>query len=409
MGGGFMRRPLHLPFVLLLGAVNLLASCAEEGQKPRPNMPLRPTHLPVLPPSMVVWPAPPPTATVSATVEPGTPPAPEPIAPPSPPPRLARGNDSNADKALAEGDKAFAAADYAAAEKAYSKAAKLAPKDPAPIVGVSRARLGKAGVAEGLATAPDDKTAAAVAKDLKKALLLDPTYGTIFIEHARVLLILGLAVDALVPAKKGAELSPNDAEAHSALGMASLATGDVETAVGSFRKSVALAPGDLGRYLNLGTALLSAAKPTDAQAAFEKALHIAPDNAQAENGLGTAILWQGDPEKAQPHIEKAVNLDPENGSYKQNLGYSWALRGDSAKAIEQYKKAIEKNPKLVSAWINLGNVYGAQDKFKEACEAYAKVHAIDPTDPRLINALIEVDEIAKKKGLAGAGCTVTAK
>ncbi|MEZ4297558.1 MAG: hypothetical protein R3B70_21535 [Polyangiaceae bacterium] len=84
--------------------------------------------------------------------------------------------DTPADKALAQGDDAYAKNDFAAAETAYLKARSLAPSDPAPIVGVVRARLAKAGVPEGLSSAPEDKTAKAALEDLKKALRLDLAY-----------------------------------------------------------------------------------------------------------------------------------------------------------------------------------------------------------------------------------------
>src|SRR6185503_18639727 len=103
-------------------------------------------------------------------------------------PHVARGVDTPSDRALAEGDTAFANANYAAAEVAYKKAAALAPKDPAPLVGLARARLGKAGVPEGFASAPDDKTVSAVAADLKKAVALDPAYGPAQVELARAML-----------------------------------------------------------------------------------------------------------------------------------------------------------------------------------------------------------------------------
>ena len=75
------------------------------------------------------------------------------------------------------------------------------------------------------AAAPKDAKMLALLRELDAALKLDKAYGPAHVERGRVLLILGRAEDALKSLERGVELSPRDPEAHSALGVALLATG----------------------------------------------------------------------------------------------------------------------------------------------------------------------------------------
>ncbi len=115
--------------------------------------------------------------------------------------------------------------------------------------------------------------------------------------------------------------------------------------------------------------------------------------------------WRDQPARSLPP-EQVVHAVGDVAAPVEVVVYGDFQEPNTARVDAMIREAVEKNPKLVSAWINLGNAYATQDKFTDACDAYAKVHAIDPSDPRLKNALIEVDEVAKKKGLSGAGCKV---
>src|SRR5690606_24661357 len=59
---------------------------------------------------------------------------------------LARGDGSPADAALLEGDRAWDVGDLTRARRAYSRAQKLAPRDPAPRVGLVRVGLDDTGI-----------------------------------------------------------------------------------------------------------------------------------------------------------------------------------------------------------------------------------------------------------------------
>ncbi len=86
------------------------------------------------------------TSAVPSTASPEPDPPAATGAPPPPLPptaKLARGTGSPGDAALAAGDAAYDADDFVKAEEKYGEAAKLAPKDAAPLVGSARVVIAK--------------------------------------------------------------------------------------------------------------------------------------------------------------------------------------------------------------------------------------------------------------------------
>lgn len=313
----------------------------------------------------------------------------------SPSPRVARGTGTPSDKQLEVGDKAYASGDFAGAERAYRAAAALDAKDPAPIVGVARARLAKDNVSTDFNGGPGNRTLLAMVIELKRAAALDDRYSPAHLELGRAFLVLGRADEALVSLKRAVDLAPSDAEAHSALGVAHVASGKLPDAVRELTRAAELAPGDAERHTNLGTALLASGKTPEAIRAFERASKLAPNDARTLNDLGTALLAANDPDRAIPHLQAAVGRDPQRATYRQNLGYAFHLKGDAVKAMALYREALQLDPKLASAWINLGNALARGGKYKEARESYMKAHALDPTDPRVKAVLAELEGLEK--------------
>jgi tetratricopeptide (TPR) repeat protein len=313
----------------------------------------------------------------------------------SPPAKVARGTGTPADNLLVEGDALYAKGDYAAAEKAYKKAAALEVKDPAPIVGQVRARLGKDNVSTEYNAAPKSAPLAAAVRDLQRAIKLDDKYAPAHLELGRALLVLGKAHDAKTALKRAVELAPSDAEAHSALGVAHVAQGELDAAVVELTRAAELAPGDAPRQTNLGAALLLKGRTQEAIRAFERAVRLAPRDARVQNDLGTALLGAAEPARAIPHLEAAVAAEPQKATYRSNLGYAHHLKGDVPKAMSLYREALKLDDKLASAWINLGNALAQTGKRKEAREAYEKAKALDPSDPRVQAVIQELDAIEK--------------
>ena len=296
--------------------------------------------------------------------------------------RLARGSNTPADEQLKLGDRAFDADDLKSARRHYREAARLAPKDPAPRVGLVRVALLLANVPADYAASPGNPEVKRGLSELGKALELDPNYAPALIERGRLLLILGRAEEALVWLERGVAGRPLDPEAHSALGVALLATGDAERALARFERASELEPANAERLTNLGTAYMMRGRVEDAIRVYRQAVTLTPQDARAQGDLGTAYLAQHQVARALPHLERAVELAPERATFLSNLGYAYQLSGRVEEAVKTYRVALEKDPKLGSAWINLGTALAEQGKYDEAEKALQKALSIDPSDPR---------------------------
>ena len=88
-------------------------------------------------------------------------------------------------------------------------------------------------------------------------------------------------------------LEPDQASAHSHLGVALRQAGDRDGAIASFRRALALAPSDVNARSNLGTALQEQGDLEGAQACYRQAIAERPSFAEAHTNLGMLLLLQG--------------------------------------------------------------------------------------------------------------------
>ena len=309
------------------------------------------------------------------------------------PSRLARGTRTPSDEALARGDAAFEAERCGDALREYSEAARLAPSDPAPLVGTVRATFCEADTPTAHAADPRNPVIRGGVATLRVALKIDPSYGPANLELGRALLVLDEAGEALLALRKAVSALPRDAEAHSALGVALLATGKVHESVECFRQSVALDPSSVERQTNLATALSMDGLVAEAAHVLELVVMREPQNATVNSNLGIAYLGMNQPSKALPRLRRAVELEPDRATFRSNLGYALELSGDKRGAEDQYRRAISLDPGLGSAWVNLGVLLAHLNRRQEARKAFERAIEIDPTDPSARANLQELDDL----------------
>jgi Flp pilus assembly protein TadD len=386
---GPRRRTIAVPLALALALSAGPIACGGPDKPPAPI----PSQPPPPPPSNPVAPPPPPTVTV-------TPPKADPLPPPKPTTiPLGKTGDAALDATLTQADKAFEEGDLAAALTGYETARKAAPKRAAPIVGVARVKVTKASPSLAYAAAEKHPDVLAAAKDLKRATELEPSFGPGFVEHGRALLLLGDKVQAEAALRKGVRLVAEEAEAHSALGVALLANGKVDEAATELTQAKDLDPGSAARRGNLGTVLFMRGKVPEAIKEYEIQVQLAPNDARAHSDLGTALLAQREFAKAIPELNRAIEIDPKRATFHSNLGYAHQLEGKFTEAIKEYREAIRLDPKLASAWINLATALARDPKTRgEARQALKTAGALDPEDPRVKANLEELDALEKQQG-----------
>jgi Flp pilus assembly protein TadD len=298
---------------------------------------------------------------------------------------------------LARAQAALAAGDPSTAERIYTSLRSGAPTDPAPRLGLLEVRWTRLGLPLVYAEAPANPELRRLVTEADALLGEHADYAPALLDKGRWLVVLGEADAARIPLERAAALDAQNAEVHSALGTAYLASGEPERALAEFQSAVQLGPEDPERLTNLGTALMLRGRLTEAIASFEHSLSSRPDDARTQGDLGAAQLANGRADLALSHLLRATQLEPKRATFLTNLGYAFECQGELDKAIETQRKAVALDPKLGSAWINLGNALAERHKYEQAEVALRQAAALDPSDPRPAASLKDLEELRARE------------
>jgi tetratricopeptide (TPR) repeat protein len=221
------------------------------------------------------------------------------------------------------------------------------------------------------------------------------------------------AARALEPAARAADLAPDQADPHVALGRARDRTGDAGGAGDSYRRALAIEPDRsfVARRLlrmaldkrNLAeargyAARLLAALPDDpehhflagliagrekrlddARKHYADAIERAKGNyPEAQFNLGLLEKRAGNLEPAIAAYEEALEARPAYVAVLNNLGLAYVAAGRAADAEASYRKAIAIDAKYAPAWLNLGELYDGAGRTNDAIAAFKSALAARP-------------------------------
>jgi tetratricopeptide (TPR) repeat protein len=177
-------------------------------------------------------------------------------------------------------------------------------------------------------------------------------------------------------------LRPGNAVAHSNLGLALQAQGDLKGAIACYKKALDLDPKDSLTHTNLGTVLQARGDLQGAIACYYKALELNPKDAYAHANLGTALSDQGDLKGAIACYHKALKLDPKDALDHYNLGLALHAEQDLEGAIAAFHKALDLDPNDAKAHNGLGIALRDKQDLRGAIAAFHKALDLDPNDAK---------------------------
>jgi tetratricopeptide (TPR) repeat protein len=196
--------------------------------------------------------------------------------------------------------------------------------------------------------------------------MLYPRHGFGWMMLSAVLTRIGSSEAALHPAKKAAELSPNDADAHSNLGFVLNMQGNASEAEASFRKAIKLKPDFAGAHFNLGNALQQQRRWDEAEISFRNTIKIVPNFFNAHHNLGCTLNEQQRWTEAEASFRRALMLKPDFAAAHHDLGNALIAQGKLIEAQACYRRALEIAPKLAEAHCSLGNALKESGQLAEA-------------------------------------------
>ena len=184
--------------------------------------------------------------------------------------------------------------------------------------------------------------------------------------------------DALSALQKAAALLPDNAEAHSNMGVALQEIGQLDGALTSYRRALELKPDYVSAYNNMGNTLREQGRLAEAEASYRRALEFKPDYAEAHYNLGNGLQDQDRLTEAEASYRRALEIKPDYVDAHNNLGNTLLAQGRLAEAEASYRRALELKPDLVETHSNLGNALREQGRLTEAEARYRRALQLKP-------------------------------
>ena len=184
--------------------------------------------------------------------------------------------------------------------------------------------------------------------------------------------------EALQAYQRAVELMPNDAEAHSNLGVTLKELGQLDNAVASYRRALELNPDYAEAHSNLGNALTALGQPDKAVASYRRALEIKPEYAEAHFNLGVALKDLGQFDGAVTSYRRALEIKPDYAEAHYNQGLVLQELGQLDEAVANYRRALEIKPDYAEAQCNLGLALTDLGQLDDAVSSYRRALEIKP-------------------------------
>jgi serine/threonine protein kinase/tetratricopeptide (TPR) repeat protein len=323
----------------------------------------------------------------------------------------------------------------------FEEAARLNPRSPLPLAGLTEAELMKfqgtaahgtiedaqrfLNAAESLN--PDSVSVLLAAgllhqttgqyekalEDFRRVQDLEPRNPDAFLRSASVYNRLDMSDKAIEDYRKAIELEPDYYKPYHKLGGFYYYRGRYLEAAEQFQKAIDRAPGLFEAYTDLGAAMSDLGRNQEAEQALLTSLKLR-ETARAWNSLGAIRAYQDRDADAVKYYTRAVTMDPGEYLYWLNLGDSNRRSGRLADAKLAYRKGLNLalielggNPRLglTRAHVayfaaRLGDATRGQDEISQALEMLPGDAEVIVNAVLTYETLRERDQAIKVLGLA---------
>jgi Flp pilus assembly protein TadD len=149
-------------------------------------------------------------------------------------------------------------------------------------------------------------------------------------------------------------------------------TEDPSRAVITFEQLIDEDPQRASAHTGLGLAHYALGQLEPARVSLEYARDLGPDSPLNMSALAAVYDLQGRVEDATAQRERLQAMRPRDPRVANNIGVSRMLQGDLAGAEESLRRAVQIDSRDPTSWNNLGVVLARQDRFGEALEAFRR-------------------------------------
>ena len=191
--------------------------------------------------------------------------------------------------------------------------------------------------------------------------------------------------ESLIAMQKSAQLSPEDAEAHTHLGATLQELGKLDKAVASHTQAIVTNPNYPDAHYNLGITLLEQGRLAEAAASYTQAIALKPDFAEAHYNLGNTLLELQRPDEAEASYKQAIAVRPSYAEAYSNLGNTLLELERLSEAKASLTQAILLKPDFPLAHGNLALTLNALG-MRESALAHFRIRLDLERGSKLINS-----------------------
>lgn len=187
----------------------------------------------------------------------------------------------------------------------------------------------------------------------------------------------GKLAEAEAAYRHAVQLRPDEAQAHTGLGLLLARRGATAEALECLRRAGALSPANAEAHNNLGRVARACQRPEEALASFSAALALAPRQPEAHYNYAQALAALGRRGEAIDAWRAAVALAPALAPAHYQLGLALQAQGDLPAARAHLRQAAPGHAAASAAYARL---LAALEETEEANAAYARALALAPED-----------------------------
>jgi tetratricopeptide (TPR) repeat protein len=171
------------------------------------------------------------------------------------------------------------------------------------------------------------------------------------------------------------------------LGVIALQLGRFDTAVDLIGRATVESPGDADAHSNLGNALQAHGQVEAAVKSYEAALQINPEMAETRANLGNALSQLGRFSLAASEYLSALKSNPDLHETRRNLANSYLSLGRLGEALTSINQARKQNPGSLEIVVTAGNILNQLGRLNEAIDCYETVLKAQPEIPQVLSNL----------------------
>ena len=215
-------------------------------------------------------------------------------------------------------------------------------------------------------------------RELTEAVKVTPNFAEARTALAATHLAGGSPDLAIEEAQAALRLNPRNIQAAIILGEAYFRKHDLVKSKQVFETFVKVLPNEALGYYRLGLIERGDNKPREALAHFEEALKKDPNFVDALSQIVEIKAGQGKLMEARERVGRQLTVVPSNALIHNMMGILWMQAKDMPQAEASFKKAIELDSAMPVSYLNLAQLYVTNGQTDQAIQQYETALSKNP-------------------------------